>query len=98
MLSRDSGAARHLLALLILVCELGYSSLAAAAAAEGPAVIDIGPVAVTPTTGLESRFSDNIYLQENDPTSSWIYLVRPAVTAQLQDRRLVPRGQRQRQK
>ena len=86
MLSRDSGAARLSLALSILVCELGYSSLAAAAAAEGPAVIDIGPVAVTPTTGLESRFSDNIYLQENNPTSSWIYLVRPAVTAQMQDR------------
>jgi len=86
MLSRDSGAARHLLALSILVCELAYTSAAVAATAGGPAVIDVGPVAITPTTGLESKYSDNIYLQETDTTSSWIYLVRPAVVAQLQDR------------
>ncbi|MBP6683361.1 MAG: hypothetical protein KA159_08590, partial [Halioglobus sp.] len=86
MLSRDSGAARHLLALPILVCELAYTSAAVAAAPDGPAVIDVGPVAITPTTGLESKYSDNIYLQEKNTTSSWIYLVRPAVVAQLQDR------------
>jgi hypothetical protein len=86
MLSRDSGAARPLLALSILVCELAYTGAALAAAAGGPAVIDVGPVAVTPTLGLDSKYSDNIYLQETDTTSSWIYLVRPAVVAQLQDR------------
>ena len=49
-------------------------------------MIQAGPVAITPIAGFETKYRDNIYLQEHDTTSSWIYLARPAVDALLQDR------------
>ncbi len=52
----------------------------------GPASIFAGPVAITPTTGFETRYRDNIFRQENNTTDSWIFLARPAVNAALQDR------------
>lgn len=83
----DTKSARIFLVLSSLVCALGYGAKSLAAAnTTGPAVIDAGPVAITPTAGAEVKYRDNIYLQENNTTSSWIYLVRPAVTALLQDR------------
>ena len=87
MLPRGRDEARFALALSILVCQLGYSGQALAAApTAGPAMIDAGPFAITPTLGLETKYSDNIYLQEEDTTESWIYIARPAVNAMLQDR------------
>jgi hypothetical protein len=66
---------------------LWFSSATFAAATQvGPAVVLAGPVAVTPTVGVETQYRDNIYLQENDTTSSLIYIARPAATAALQDR------------
>lgn len=83
----DGNLARTVLCLSSLVCALGYSATSLAAAnATGPAVIEAGPVAITPTTGFETKYRDNIYLQEHNTTSSWIFLARPAVTALLQDR------------
>lgn len=58
----------------------------AAAAPVGAAIIDAGPVAITPTAGVETKYRDNIYLQERNTTDSWIYIARPAVKAALQDR------------
>jgi hypothetical protein len=52
----------------------------------GPAAIYAGPVAITPTTGFETKYRDNIYLQENDTIDSWIFVARPAVNAAVQDR------------
>jgi hypothetical protein len=49
-------------------------------------VITAGPVAITPTVGTEIKYRDNIYLQENNTTDSWIYLARPAISALAQDR------------
>ncbi len=51
-----------------------------------PAVINAGPFALTPTVGFETKHRDNIYLQQRDPTDSWIYLTRPELNAALQDR------------
>jgi hypothetical protein len=74
-------------ALIALVCATWLSApVLAAAPAAGPAAIDVGPVAVTPTLGMEVKYRNNIYLQETDETESWIYLVRPQVVAQAQDR------------
>ena len=87
MLSRDSDAARILLALSLLVCATCYTGHTMAATSQtGPAVIDAGPVAITPTAGMETKYSDNIYLQQRDTTASWIYLVRPEINARVQDR------------
>jgi hypothetical protein len=58
----------------------------AAAPTIGPASIDAGPVALTPTVGVELKHRDNIYLQENHPTNSWISIARPALNALVQDR------------
>ncbi len=52
----------------------------------GPASIQAGPVAITPTAGAEIKYRDNIYLQENNTTDSWVYIARPAVNALVQDR------------
>lgn len=62
------------------------SDLLAAAPTQGPAAIDAGPVALTPTLGTEIKYRDNIYLQESNTVDSWIYLARPALNALLQDR------------
>ena len=87
MLSRDYDAARVTLALSTLVCVLNYSSQSLAAAnPTGPASVDVGPVALTPTVGMEMKYRDNIYLRENDEIDSWLYVVRPAVNARAQDR------------
>ena len=57
-----------------------------AAEASGPAAIYAGPVAITPTLGLDLVYRDNIYLQENEETDSWIFTARPVVSARVQDR------------
>jgi hypothetical protein len=87
MLYSKHNSPRALLALPTLVCVLCHSSQALAAAEQiGPAAIYAGPVAITPTAGVEMKYRDNIYLQENNETDSWIYLVRPGIKARLQDR------------
>ncbi|HEY6131938.1 MAG TPA: outer membrane beta-barrel protein [Halioglobus sp.] len=84
---RDLVLVRAMLALPAIVCALGIANQSLAAAnAMGPAVIEVGPVAVTPTAGVDVKYRDNIYLQENNTTDSWIYLARPALNALLQDR------------
>jgi hypothetical protein len=73
--------------LAALVYTQGFSLHSQAAANPvGPAVIDVGPVAITPTLGSDAVYRDNIYLQENNKTDSWLYLARPAVSALVQDR------------
>jgi len=52
----------------------------------GPAVINAGPVAITPTAGSEVKYRDNIYLEDDNPVDSWIYILRPRLNAALQDR------------
>ncbi len=87
MLHRNSNSASPALLLSALVCALCQTAPALAAANPvGPAVIDAGPVAITPTAGAEIKYRDNIYLQENNTTDSWIYVARPALNALLQDR------------
>jgi hypothetical protein len=75
---------------LTLIAFMGTLCIAtqtqAAAVPVGPAAIDAGPVAITPTLGVETKYRDNIYLQQRNPTDSWIYLAQPAVNAVLQDR------------
>ena len=69
----DCQPAARLLVLSSLACALGHATTSLAAAdPNGPAAIDAGPVAITPTVGLEAKYRDNIYLQEHDTTSSWI--------------------------
>lgn len=81
------GLIRTLVVLAAFACMQGFSPLSQAAAnAVGPAVIDAGPVAITPTFGADTIYRDNIYLQENNPTDSWLFVARPAVTAMVQDR------------
>jgi len=84
---RDFVLARAVLAPAAIVCALGLANQTLAAVNPvGPAVIDAGPVAITPTAGVEVKHRDNIYLQENNTTDSWIYLARPALNALVQDR------------
>ena len=62
---RDFVSARAVLALVAVIAALGQTAPTLAAAnAVGPAVIDAGPVALTPTTGVELKHRDNIYLQD----------------------------------
>ena len=87
MLHRNHDLARTALVLSALVYTLCHTApMFAAANPMGPAVIDAGPVAITPTFGAETRYRDNIYLQENNTTNSWLYVARPEVTALVQDR------------
>lgn len=87
MRHRDRHSYRIALVLSASVCTLCHTAPTLAAANPvGPAVINAGPVAITPTAGAEIEYRDNIYLQENNTTDSWIYVARPAVTALLQDR------------
>jgi hypothetical protein len=82
-----SSPIRTILVLPAFLIANAYSALSHAAANPvGPAVIDAGPVAITPLLGLETKYHDNIYLQENNPTDSWIFLARPQLSALLQDR------------
>lgn len=87
MLHSNSDPARTALVLSALVCTLCQTAATFAAANPvGPAVINAGPVAITPTVGAEAKYRDNIYLQENNTTDSWLYVARPAVSALVQDR------------
>jgi hypothetical protein len=87
MLYRDYNSARAALLLSVLVGTLCQTALTLAAAnATGPAAINAGPVAITPTAGAEIKYRDNIYLQENNTTDSWLSVARPAVNALVQDR------------
>lgn len=80
----SSGIASALASLVFVLC---YTHPALAAARpDGPAAIDAGPFVITPTTGIEIKHRDNIYLQENNTTDSWIYLARPALNVLAQDR------------
>jgi polysaccharide biosynthesis protein VpsM len=84
---RDFVSTRAALALVAVTSALVQTAPALAAAnPTGPAVIEAGPVALTPTLGTEFKYRDNIYLQEHNTTDSWIYLARPALNALLQDR------------
>lgn len=84
---RDFDSARTALALGVFVYAVSQASPTLSAVNPmGPAAIQAGPVAVTPTVGAEVRYRDNIYLQERNTTDSWIYLARPAINAMLQDR------------
>jgi polysaccharide biosynthesis protein VpsM len=84
---RDFFSVRAVLALVAFIAALGQTAPTLAAAdPTGPASVQAGPVAITPTAGAEIKYSDNIYLQENNTTDSWIYIARPAVVAALQDR------------
>jgi polysaccharide biosynthesis protein VpsM len=80
-----SAKAVRTLAALLFVLSPTHQALAAASPT-GPAVIEAGPVAITPTLGSETKFRDNIYLQQHNTTDSWIYLARPELQALLQDR------------
>lgn len=71
-------------AVVVVVFALCHSL--AASALEGPAAIDAGPFVITPTTGVEIKHRDNIYLQQNNATDSWIYIARPALNVLAQDR------------
>lgn len=83
--NKDSG--RAVLAQSALGCMLCLSTQSLVAATTlGPAAVDAGPVAITPTVGLETKYRDNIYLQQNNTTDSWVYLARPAINAAVQDR------------
>jgi len=69
-----------------LVIAVGADRAAAEVSPIGPAIIHAGPVAITPTAGSEVKYQDNIYLEEDNPVDSWIYILRPRVNAALQDR------------
>lgn len=87
MRDRDHHLTRTTIVLPAFVCMLCFTAPSVLAEnALDPAVINAGPVALTPTTGFEVKHRDNIYLQQRDPTSSWIYLARPELNAALQDR------------
>lgn len=81
----DSTGAVYAVAVSILLLSHANGVLAVAPTL-GPASVDAGPVALTPTLGAELKHRDNIYLQENRPTNSWIYTARPALNALMQDR------------
>jgi hypothetical protein len=98
MLARCDTSRRALLTQVILsTATLVGAPAMAAAPTSGPAYIGVGPVAVTPELAMEAKYRDNIYLQEDDETDSWIAVARPTVTALAQDRenlyRLVYEGE-----
>ena len=73
--------------LWLFICPLFQGSPQLFAAVPGgPAAINAGPVAITPTLGMNISWRDNIYLQENETTDSWIYTVNPVVEARMRDR------------
>jgi polysaccharide biosynthesis protein VpsM len=79
-----AGTARVLTLLGLALGSAGQSM--AAAVPDGPAAIEAGPFAITPSTGVEIKHRDNIYLQQNNQTDSWIYLAQPALNILTQDR------------
>ena len=80
----SAGTAR---ALVLLGLALGSAGQAMAAAVpDGPAVIEAGPFLITPSAGVETKHRDDIYLQQNNQTDSWIYLAQPALNILAQDR------------
>jgi polysaccharide biosynthesis protein VpsM len=87
MLHKDFNSVRNALVVSVLLGTLCQTAPTLAAVNQvGPAVINAGPVAITPTVGAEIKYRDNIYLQESNTTDSWIYVARPAVNALVQDR------------
>jgi hypothetical protein len=64
----------------------GATPALAAVTSVGPAIINAGPVAITPTAGTELKYRDNIYLRDTNEVDSWINILRPRVNAALQDR------------
>jgi len=85
---RHYNSARRILTLPSVAFALGMPGYAvwAAEPTSGPAAIYAGPFSITPTLGMDLEWRDNIYLQENDKTDSWIFTARPEVTARAQDR------------
>jgi polysaccharide biosynthesis protein VpsM len=83
---RPSAAYRFASLALTALPLLASQMAIAGANTEGPASFDIGTMAVTPTLGMHAKYRDNIYLQDKDPTSSWIYRLSPAILGQIQDR------------
>jgi len=85
---RHYNSARSILALPLVAFALGMPGHAvwAAEPTSGPAAIYAGPFSITPTLGMDLEWRDNIYLQENNKTDSWIFTARPEVTARAQDR------------
>jgi hypothetical protein len=87
MLLGDYNSAGRILMLPLLAFILGIPGHCLwAAEPSGPAAIYAGPVAITPTLNMNLTWRDNIYLQEDETTDSWIFSMNPAVTAQMQDR------------
>ena len=84
---RHYNSARRILTLPLVAFALGMPGHAAwAAEPSGPASVYAGPVAITPTLGMDLVWRDNIYLQDGSETDSWIFTARPVVTARVQDR------------
>ncbi len=81
----DSAGFARALAAFVFALHSTQSTLAAAPP-DGPAAIEAGPFAITPTAGVETRHRDNIYLQQDNGTDSWIYLARPTLNVLAQDR------------
>jgi hypothetical protein len=66
---------------------IGLSMPASAAVNKvGPASIPAGPFEVTPLLGFQTKYRDNIYLQEDNTTDSWIFVARPSLSAVARDR------------
>ena len=82
--SDPAGTARVLALLGLALGSAGQTM--AAAVPDGPAAIEAGPFVITPSTGVEIKHRDNIYLQQNNQTDSWIYLAQPALNVLTQDR------------
>lgn len=76
-----------MLALVVLTSSSVMGSRSHAAVTDvGPAFVNAGPVAITPTVGTELKYRDNIYLQKDNAVDSWIYILRPGFNAALLDR------------
>jgi polysaccharide biosynthesis protein VpsM len=87
MLQRGNENGGAFTAFTAILCLFSQPQLGlAAASTSGPAVINAGPVVITPTLGSEFKHRSNIYLQEEDETESWIFLLRPVIKARAQDR------------
>lgn len=87
MCNMDSNSTRAVLALSVCAATMGLSIPATGASSlVGPASIPAGPVEITPMVGFDTKYRDNIYLQEDNTTDSWIFVARPSVNAALQER------------
>ncbi|MCB1687597.1 MAG: outer membrane beta-barrel protein [Halioglobus sp.] len=81
----DSAGSVSVITVLAFALYYANDSLAAVSP-DGPAAINAGPFAITPGAGVEVKHRDNIYLQQNNGTDSWIYLARPTLNVLAQDR------------